>query len=289
MDLKRLYYFVTVVNEGNISHAAKKLHMSQPPLSTQMHLLEKELSCVLFERGSRQIRLTEAGKLLYERALSLLELSNRTKKELLDYQNGTSGTLRLGIVSSVSCTLLNQWIKSFHHEHPEICFELFEANTYQLLEQLKANIIELAVVRTPFHFAPFECIFLQEEPMLAVGHRIYFADLSEHEISLIQLYQKPLILYRRWEAIILETFHQHHLHPHIFCKNDDARTTAYWADSGLGIGIIPASALKMIQHPDTLCKEIHDPELHSKISVIRNKNGYLSPIAKEFLNFIQLM
>jgi len=51
MDLKQLNYFVTIVNEGNISNATKKLHMSQPPLSTQIHLLEDELSCVLFERG----------------------------------------------------------------------------------------------------------------------------------------------------------------------------------------------------------------------------------------------
>ncbi|MCI7814240.1 MAG: LysR family transcriptional regulator [Lachnospiraceae bacterium] len=287
MDLKRLYYFVTVVNEGNISHAAKKLHMSQPPLSTQMHLLEKELSCTLFERGSRQIHLTEAGKLLYERALTMLELSSQTKKELLDYQNGTTGSLRLGVISSVSCTFLNQWIKSFHHQRPEIHFELFEANTYQLLEQLKANIIEIAIVRTPFHSASFECIFFQEEPMLAVGHRIYFDDLPQHEISLRQLYQKPLILYRRWEAIILEQFQLHHLHPQILCKNDDARTTAYWADAGLGIGIIPASALKLVQNPDTLCRELRDPELHSKISVIYNKNGYLSPVAREFLTFLQ--
>ena len=289
MDLKRLYYFVTIVKEGNISHAAKKLHMSQPPLSTQMRLLEKELACTLFERGSRQIHLTEAGKLLYERALTMLELSSRTKKELLDYQNGTSGSLRLGVISSVSYTLLNQWIKNFHHEHAEIHFELFEANTYQLLEQLKANIIELAIVRTPFHASSFESIFLQEEPMLAVGHRIYFDGLSEHEISLAQLHQKPLILYRRWESIILELFQQYHLQPHIFCKNDDARTTAYWADAGLGIGIIPASALKMIQNPDTICKEIRDLELHSKICVIHNRNGYLSPIAKEFLNFVQMV
>ena len=287
MDLKRLYYFVTVVNEGNISHAAKKLHMSQPPLSTQMRLLEKELSCTLFERGSRQIRLTEAGKLLYERALTMLELSNQTKKELLNYRNGTSGTIRLGVISSVSCTLLNLWIKHFHHRYPEIQFELFEGNTYQLLEQLKANIIELAIVRTPFHSAPFECTFLQDEPMLAVGHKIYFDALPEHEIFLAQIYQKPLILYRRWEAIILELFQQQDLHPHIFCKNDDARTTAYWADAGLGIGIIPASALKMIQNPDTICKEIRDEQLHSKISVIHNKNGYLSPIVTEFLSFIQ--
>ena len=123
--------------------------------------------------------------------------------------------------------------------------------------------------------------------MLAVGHKIYFDALPEHEISLAQIYQKPLILYRRWEAIILELFQQQDLHPHIFCKNDDARTTAYWADAGLGIGIIPASALKMIQNPDTICKEIRDEQLHSKISVIHNKNGYLSPIVKEFLSFIQ--
>lgn len=83
--------------------------------------------------------------------------------------------------------------------------------------------------------------------MLAVGHKIYFDALPEHEIFLAQIYQKPLILYRRWEAIILELFQQQDLHPHIFCKNDDARTTAYWADAGLGIGIIPASALKMFR------------------------------------------
>ena len=64
MDIKQLLYFVTVVDEGNISSAAKKLHISQPPLSTQIRLLEEELGSILFERGARKIQLTEAGRML---------------------------------------------------------------------------------------------------------------------------------------------------------------------------------------------------------------------------------
>lgn len=72
MDLKQLRYFTTVAEEGTISAAAKKLFMSQPPLSTQMKLLEQELGCSLFERGQKHIRLTETGRLLYDRAQTLL-------------------------------------------------------------------------------------------------------------------------------------------------------------------------------------------------------------------------
>ena len=71
MDLKQLKYFVTVAEEGTISAAAKKLFMSQPPLSIQMKLLEQELGCPLFERGQKHIRLTDTGKLLYDRAQNI--------------------------------------------------------------------------------------------------------------------------------------------------------------------------------------------------------------------------
>ena len=84
MDLKQLSYFVKIVEEGSISGAAKKLFMSQPPLSSQMKLLEAELDCTLFERGSRTIRLTEAGETLYNYSRSLLQLSNVAKQETMN-------------------------------------------------------------------------------------------------------------------------------------------------------------------------------------------------------------
>ena len=72
MDLKQLEYFVTVINEGTISSAARKLNLSQPPLSAQMKSLEQEIGSQLFFRGSRQIELTEAGRILYERSKDIL-------------------------------------------------------------------------------------------------------------------------------------------------------------------------------------------------------------------------
>lgn len=75
MDLKQLQSFVTIAQEGSISAAAKKLHISQPPLSQQLKALERELGVVLLERGPRHVQLTDAGQLLYERALGMLELA----------------------------------------------------------------------------------------------------------------------------------------------------------------------------------------------------------------------
>ena len=75
-------YFTAIVNEGSISAAAKALHISQPPLSTQMKLLEEELGLTLFQRGSRSILLTDAGKVLYERAQGILDMTGAVLEEL---------------------------------------------------------------------------------------------------------------------------------------------------------------------------------------------------------------
>ena len=88
MDIRQLQYFVRIADEGSITGAARSLHMSQPPLSMQMKLLEEELGVTLFDRGSRTIRLTDAGKLLYNRAQGILELSGATVRELKDFGNG---------------------------------------------------------------------------------------------------------------------------------------------------------------------------------------------------------
>lgn len=287
MDIKQLHYFVTIVDEGNISNAAKKLHMSQPPLSTQIKLLEEELGCVLFERGSRRIVLTVAGDLLYNRAKTLLEMVSLTKTELIDHQNGAKGTLRLGVISSAGSTILNHWIQSFHEKYPNICFDIYEANTYQLLEQLRSNIIEVAIVRTPFVADDFQYTYLTKEPMLAVGHETFFENCTSDEITLAELSKKPLIIYHRWESVLNGIFHEDNLSATIFCKNDDARTTALWADSGLGVGVIPASCKSLLKNTETTIKKISDRRLDSSISIIHHKNTYMTTIARLFIDYVK--
>lgn len=356
MELKQLHYFVTVIQEGTISAAARKLNLTQPPLSAQMKLLEQEVGCPLFERGSRRIQLTEAGRMLYNRAVTMLEYADITRQELADYLKGTSGTLRLGVVSSVGSTHLVRIVRDFHEIHPQIAFELMEANTYQLLEQLKASLLELAIVRTPFSDQGFTSCRILEEPMLAVGNRRFFEAVPDssdgqspfempHDAAVLSgaaatpdaavlsgaaapygvtvssgtaatpdtpvlsgaptpaftaagiggaypllpltaLSGKPLIIYRRWEEVLFRRFQNAHITPKVFCKNDDARTSALWADAGLGVAILPASTAGLIHNPQTLIYEIDDPGLSSGICVISNKDAWLSAIAKTFLHYL---
>ena len=169
MDIRQLIYFATIVEEGSISAAAKKLHLSQPPLSYQLKLLEEELHLQLLQRGARGVQLTEAGKVLYKRAQGILELTERTQKELQAMAGGFAGTLHIGTVSSSGASLLDWRIPAFHEQYPQIGFAIHEGNTFELMEMLESGLIELAVVRTPFHDEQVDCRYLQQEPMIAAG------------------------------------------------------------------------------------------------------------------------
>lgn len=287
MDFKQLSYFVTTVQEGNISKAAMKLNISQPPLSTKLKELENELGVTLFERGSRKIELTQAGHMLYARATSILELIDISKKELADYTSGKMGTLRIGIISSIGSTLINDWLARFHQSYPDILFNVFEGNTYEQLDKLRNNLIELAIVRTPFSADDLECTRLMEEQVYAVGHTKYFEDLYGSSISLSQICHKPLILYRRWQKFVRNFCTEQGLTPYIFCMNDDARTTASMANSGLGIGIIPESTLPLLSAPNMVQKTISDPGFNSNICLLRNPNSYQSTVVNLFYQFLE--
>ena len=98
MELKQLEYFRAIVDAGTISGAARDLHMTQPPLSYQIKMLEEELQVPLFLRGKKRITLTEAGKTLYEQAGNLLMLSDLAKREVI--KSSQSATLHIGMTPS---------------------------------------------------------------------------------------------------------------------------------------------------------------------------------------------
>ena len=286
MDLRQLKYFLAVAEEGTISAAARKLSLSQPPLSAQMNLLEEEIGCRLFNRGTRHIELTEAGRLLYERAHNILELSDLTLRELTDYREGRSGVLRIGVVSSTYDLMARKVFLPFHNQYPDVRYELFERNTYQLIEQLNSKLLDLAIVRTPFQQGTLSAKTLVSEKLLAVGYQKYFtaSECTASEISLNSLAQKPLIAYQRWIPVLTQYFESSGLHPSYLCINDDARTSAAWANAGLGVAVLPTSGAGSLTSSEIIKKVITHPAITSDICILHNPDGYLPTIAELFLN-----
>lgn len=285
MDIRQLLYFTTIAEEGSISAAAKKLHLSQPPLSYQMKLLEEELHLPLIERSARGIALTEAGRVLYKRAQGILELSELTRKEMLAMASGFTGTLHIGTVSSSGASLLGWRIPAFHQKYPQIGFAIHEGNTFELMEMLESGLIELAIVRTPFHNDQLNCLYLSPEPMIAAGAASFFpAGMpSGQPISPELLGHTPVILYRRFEKILLSLCEQKGITPQVFCIADDARTTLMWAEAGLGVAVVPQSAYRIMPHHNMVYGELSEEDLHTRIAAVCKKGCSLSWASQQFL------
>ena len=91
-----------------------------------------------------------------------------TVREIDELNQRLEGTLSIGTISSSGSILLSPGMQAFHREYRKVHFEIHDANTYQLIEELEKGIIEIGIVRTPFHTSSFNCRFLNTEPMAAV-------------------------------------------------------------------------------------------------------------------------
>lgn len=288
MDLKSLQYFIAVVEATNISAAAKVLHMSQPPLSHQIRVLEEELGVQLLERGPRTVTMTNAGETLYHRAKSIVEFTNITKQEIQNVGQGLDGNLRIGMITSCGAMLLPNIIKTFHDKYPKVKFNIYERNTYELLESLENNLIELAFVRTPFdNVESFDYIKVSSEPLIAVGYKDYFDDIDTDTIPIEYLESKPLIIYRRWEYILKRFFEKNNVSPSIYCINDDARTSLMWANANFGVAIVPKSISQAIPANDIKHIKIDSPILKTEIHAIWNGQRYTSSALSNFIDCLQ--
>lgn len=281
MELKQLQIFSLVAEEGTISAAAKKLHMAQPPVSLQMKALEEELGVTLFLRGARHITLTPAGQLLYQRTRQILSLSRSTWQEVSAMQGKPRGLLRLGTVSSSGALVLPQRMQAFHRQFPDVCFEVQEGNTFELLDLLRRDLIEIAIVRTPFATEGLACRYLPAEPMIAAALPALVKEFP-NPMPIAALQEKPLVVYTRFEALVQSTCQAAGFEPRVLCKTQDARTSLLWADAGMGIALVPKSALQMIPGR-LLARELDCTALNTQIAAVAKQSAVLSEAAKKFL------
>ena len=277
MELRQLEYFREIADTGSINEAARHLNMSQPPLSYQIMQLENELNVKLFERSSRGVTLTEAGRLLYERSGELLSYANSTKLEVS--KSGKTTVLKLGITSTTVGTIV-PYISEFVKKNPDVNFEVRDGMTYSLLDYLLDGIIDVSVVRTPLRLDGIDSFFLTTEPMIAVSSPQMRSETGE-KISLGQLTDLPLIIYRRYEKLIMGAFEDRNIEPDIFCVCDDARDALLWAKEGLATAIFPQSMSVMCS--GLRIQVIDEKKLETQIALIWRKGKKPPKVVRDFL------
>ena len=202
MNTAYLENFIAIAEEKNISAAARRMHIAQSALSTQLKSLEEETGCVLLRRSPHGVSLSFEGELFYRYARRMLALERELKDRLGDCAEGETGVLKLGISSACLAWVLDGPLHRFGRRFPKVKYEIYEKSGTEVLTALRDRIVDVGVIKALA--VPMEDMrvhYKNSEPMgvLSESRANYF---SGGDISFAQLNGVPLCLTRRTLAAI---------------------------------------------------------------------------------------
>ena len=284
MDIRQLRYFLMIADEKQVSAAAKKLYMSQPPLSQQLKNLEASVGEKLFERSGKYLEMTEAGKVLYKYALQITQLLEEAKNEVQDVSAGVDGKLSIGI-NTFSLANLNTVFHEYKRKYPKITYKIQQNESSLLCYLLKQREIEMALVRLPLEIDDFTLQHVHSEPFYVISSKD--KKIFSGEVTLKEVSQYPLVL----PSIkglgvyysIHEAFSKAKIQPNIIAEFSDLKLMMQLVSTDFGISIVPESLLYLYkEYPVRVNKIIDKEQLSGEIGLIWLKDHRLSKAAQNF-------
>lgn len=288
MDIRQLRYFIVIAEEKQISAAAKKLYMSQPPLSQQLKNMEASLGEQLFERSGKFLELTEAGKTLYKYALQITQMMEEAKNEVADVGGGIDGRLAVGI-NTFSLGNLNEVFHQYRSMYPKIKYKIQQNESSLLCYLLKQREIEMAIVRLPLEIDEFTLQHLHSEPFYVITSKekkLFTGDATLEEVS-----RYPLVL-PSIEGLgvyysIHEAFSKAKIQPEIIAEFSDLKLMMELVSTDFGVSIVPESLLHLYkEYPVHIHKIADSEQLSGDIGLIWLKDHRLSKAAQNFIDVL---
>ena len=197
MEIRVLRYFLTVVREESITKAADVLHITQPTLSRQLSQMEEEVGVKLFNRGSRRITLTNEGILLRRRAEEILQLVDKTEKELIEQEEQVEGKISIGCGEIAAVQVLPNLIKTFREKYPQVTFDIFTATADLVKEQMDKGLLDIGLLLEPVDMEKYDFIRLEMKEKWVVLMRPDSPLAKKKSVTAKDLSALPLILPRR--------------------------------------------------------------------------------------------
>ncbi|WP_428001763.1 LysR family transcriptional regulator [Acidovorax sp.] len=261
MELRHLRYFVVLAEELHFGRAARRLAISQPPLSVAIRQLEESVGAQLFERSSKAVRLTSAGQALQASALSLLQAAQEAATEARQVAQGSAGRLRIGFVGSMLYRGLPQALVRFQAAHPAVRVTLTELNSAEQMAELLHDRLDIGFAHTHRVPAELDCRLLVSEPFVAclpAGHPL----ARKRRLAVASLQGQSFVLFSRnaspdYHARILSICADAGFYPEVRLEVRHWLAVVSLVSQGMGVALVP-DAMRHCALPGAVFRPLED-------------------------------
>lgn len=245
MDLRQIKYFIAVAEEGNIGAAARRLHVSQPPVTRQIQSLEEELGLELFVRTHRGVTLTASGEIFLLHARRLADTFHSLKEKSTAAAEGRLGKLHLGYYGTAIYQTIPNLLRAFRTQYPDVEVSITQMPKVRQMEALRSGAIHIGFGR----FYPYEdgvVVRPLGAESLIVAIPSHDALASKTALSVRDLVKRPILLFpkdgRPTFADEVSSILRHGgIEPHIADVVEDVHAALALTACGSGVSIVPAS------------------------------------------------
>lgn len=297
MDLRQLGYFVTIAEEGSITDAARRLHMTQPPLSSTVTQLERELGVTLLHRHARGVTPTPAGQHLLTHSRRLLADARRLREGLSAMGAGLRGELLIGAEPLGLWNLVNEAAQGFTTAHPDVDLGLTDAPPGQLLDLIQEGLVDVAIIPTadPVELASaaggrLRAEVVKDVPLVLVAPRALRDELGEAPVALSSLLERTWILPRRIPGLRIlpealdDVFAGAGRRPRRVLEVSTPHTALPLVAAGLGVTV---ATLGVAQHLPTLTTvEVQGGLPSLQLMLVWPEEGVPNPVARRFVDSV---
>lgn len=246
LESRQLRYFVAVARERNFTRAAEILRIAQPPLSRQIRQLEDEVGAALFNRVNRPLALTDAGRLLFEQAVQVLDRMDEMRAMMCRLREAAQARLVIGFVGSTLYGYLPEVIRAYRAARPRVALSLVELTTMEQVAALKEGRIDIGFGRIAFDDPAIERNVLRHERLCAALPRRHPLAAQCDGLTLAALGSEALIVYPRaprpsYADTVLALFRARELRPPLIHEVREVQTALGLVAAEAGVCLVPVS------------------------------------------------
>ncbi|MFD1038979.1 selenium metabolism-associated LysR family transcriptional regulator [Virgibacillus byunsanensis] len=293
MNYDRLKTFIAVAEKKSFSEAAKILYVTQPTITSQVKALEEELNTKLFERTTKKVEMTQSAHILLKYVREIVRLTDSAQKEILQNENTVHGDLSMGCSLTIGEYILPEFLRQFIDSYPLIQISVKIANSSEVVEKLKDQLIDVGLIETPIEDPQIVLEPILEDELILIAAPDYFST-KEVKISLHQLKKIPLIVREKGSgtrAVVDKYLTQNRLSVddlNVVMELGSTESIKAAVESGLGVSIISKSAIKKEQRLKLLrTYPIDDVSLYRSFYIAFRKDHILKSTTELFLEALR--